>query len=87
MNQYYNDSAVVYNQQHEDLDAKITELITRDGSECVCMKCGERAKTRQHIVSHVEGLHITGMVHPCQNCGKQLREGFIKIKTHCLLAD
>ena len=56
----------------KDLDLQIQTMMDKVDGVCICKICGKRNRNKSHIVSHIEGVHISGLSHPCELCGKSL---------------
>ena len=61
---------------YNELDEKIMLLIEKREGIWTCKVCGKtdvKLNKKQNIQQHVEGLHMDGGSHPCNQCGKILR--------------
>ena len=56
----------------KDLDLQIQTMMDKIDGVSICKICGKRNRNKSHIVSHIEGVHISGLSHPCELCGKSL---------------
>ena len=64
----------------QDLDDKIKAMMTfsenktKDGRESarICKVCGKEDKM-SNIKNHIEAIHLTGVSHTCDTCGKVSR--------------
>jgi len=57
---------------NKGLEEKLWELITYTGESWECLKCGKKAKTKQHIKYHAE-IHVDGYCNFCPICGKSFK--------------
>ena len=59
----------------DELDRHISTMIQKlDGSSMwSCTACGKTSKQMYNIRQHIEAIHIEGMEHPCDQCGKVSR--------------
>lgn len=68
---------------NEELDVKIESLMTLGEpfnhfhhgpmKQWVCTVCGLKNRDKSDMVNHIEGQHIEGVIHPCNQCGKPFR--------------
>jgi hypothetical protein len=66
------ETSIVSN-NYEELDATIKSMMEKNADgKWVCRVCG-KIENRQHMTNHIEGKHIDGISHPCEDCGKTLR--------------
>ena len=65
---------------HEEIDAKITELVTRIGKAWTCKTCGKITRDKTNLRSHIE-VHLEGLSFPCSICDKSFRTR-ITLATH-----
>ena len=59
---------------NDELDDTISSMmkLKKDG-QWICKQCGKTGKTKQWITYHIEGKHIEGVSHECDQCGKLFR--------------
>merc|ERR1712098_301973 len=55
-----------------DLDKKIDSMMSNIDGFWVCNICDKKRTNRIHIKNHVEGVHISGISHPCPICRTKL---------------
>ena len=61
---------------YDDLDETINSMIEKleHGGKFACKVCGKiEYKDKFNMRSHIEGKHIEGVSHPCNQCGKTFR--------------
>ena len=54
------------------IEQQLSEMITYCGDSWDCLKCGKKAKTKQHIKNHAE-IHIADYCNFCPICGKSFK--------------
>ena len=70
------------NASHEELDAKINTMITNYLGQWSCLQCGKVDKKKSNLINHIEGKHIEGITHPCNQCGKLFRYSNSHVSTN-----
>ena len=58
---------------YEDLDEKISSMMNKSNAGWSCNQCGVTNNHKAHLRNHIEGRHIEGISHPCNQCGKLFR--------------
>ena len=55
------------------LDGVINSMMNFTDGHWFCTECGKKDKKNTNMVSHIEGNHIDGVSHPCNQCGRLFR--------------
>jgi hypothetical protein len=60
---------------YEELDATVNSMMEKNiEGNWECKVCGKiEIRYKNHLINHIEGKHIEGVAHPCNQCGKTLR--------------
>ena len=54
------------------LNETISQMFDKENNLYICNSCGKVAKSREHIVKHVE-IHIEGLSYKCPSCEKTFK--------------
>ena len=54
------------------LNETISQMFDKENNLYICNSCGKVAKSREHIVKHVE-IHIEGLSYKCPSCDKTFK--------------
>ena len=66
--------AMKINTNNEELDQTIRSLMETIGhGQYSCKACGKNTNHSGHMIEHIEGHHIEGATHQCNQCYKILR--------------
>ena len=57
----------------DELDEKINSMMVKDEGLWACIPCGKRDKKITNLKTHIEGIHIKGLLHSCATCEKKFR--------------
>ena len=72
------------NLDNNELDETIKSMIEKHEDGWGCKSCGKSTKKKKDLKKHIE-VHIDGMKHPCNTCGKTYRSRN-SLNTHRSLA-
>jgi len=64
---------LINKQSNEELDQTIYSMMEKTGNLWKCTQCDKTDKVKGNLKNHIEGKHIEGISHPCQQCDKQFR--------------
>ena len=62
----------VSTENESEVDAKVSEILEKNGDNFVCTVCSKVGKHRYNMTRHVQ-THIGGLSYPCNTCDKTFR--------------
>ena len=69
----YNATETKTTSNYDQLDETINTMMYKVDGDWSCIKCDKKLKYKTKMIDHIEGIHIEGVTHPCNQCGKLFR--------------